>query len=108
MTGTVTNNACNYSFNCNSGYNYSNSSSGTGSTAAGSCPASVISPACSGNIINLDWTTGSSESTVSIPAYCTYGELSTAGPGLAMTPIQQPTKTGYTFNGWNIDHVSNP
>lgn len=53
------------------------------------------------NAIHLSWDSNGG-SAVSTPATCEYGTTN------GITGIQQPTKLGYTFNGWNIDHTSNP
>ncbi|MBR6010039.1 MAG: InlB B-repeat-containing protein [Alphaproteobacteria bacterium] len=94
MTGTVTNNQCNYNFSCGSGYNYNGSASGSGSFDA----CAGTSPSCSGNVLDLVWY---KETTGATPLYqnpnpstCTYGG--------DMSPLVPPTKTGYTFNGWTV------
>ena len=53
------------------------------------------------NTINLRWNSDGGTA-VNTPLSCEYGTTD------GITGIQQPTKLGYTFAGWRIDHTTNP
>ena len=94
MTGTVTDNQCNYNFSCAGGYNYNGSASGSGSF--GACAGT--SPSCSGNVLDLVWY---KETTGATPLYQNPNP-STCQYGGNMSPLVAPTKPGYTFGGWTV------
>lgn len=67
-------------------------------------PASAVS--CSAtwpaNDIYLTWLANNGVMAESNPPMCTYGTL--AGDSGSIMPINNPTRSGYTFNGWSISH----
>ncbi len=90
VTG-VSNNKCQYSYTCNSGYHVGSS----GTTATGTFEGVVgtatnTSPACNANTITLNWDENGGGAINN--GSCTYG-------GNLVLP-SAPTRTGYTFAGW--------
>ena len=51
---------------------------------------------CTANTIGLQWIPNGGTLGGSMPQSCTYLTEN------SITPLPQPTKTGYTFNGWNV------
>lgn len=95
-----TNNKCSYSYTCKSGWHIgTNAATTTGSFSASSAgnvtAAANTSPACNANEVQLSYVDGVSGAAINTtPTSCTYGTEFNL-------PVA-PTKTGYTFTGWEL------
>ena len=77
-TGTVT-----YTTSCDVGWTISGNATAT--------------PTCTANSITLNWYNDSTSQTADTTNTCTYNSTVTL-------PSPEPTKTGYSFNGWTVGH----
>ena len=93
---STANNTCSYTVTCATGYHLANGVSDTVTGTPGSA-AQLTLPDCIGNTINMAWDPDNGDATIT-GTTCDYGT-----PFAAPT---EPTRTGYTFVGWDVVDVN--
>ena len=103
---SVNNNVCNYVITCDAGYSHDTGSGfvtddiAYSNNTAASVPSSIS--VCENARVNLTWDTDGADNDAQVTGvgFCDVGQE-------FAVPATEPTKTGYTFDGWDAEVVSN-